>query len=32
MKKDTLSYPFWSEEEIEAAIPPTLRHLEQRKV
>ena len=32
MKKDTLSYPFWSDEEIAAAIKPTLAHLEQRKV
>ena len=32
MKKDTLSYPFWSDDEIAAAIKPTLAHLEQRKV
>ena len=32
MKKETLSHPFWSDEEIEAALKPTLRHLEQRKV
>lgn len=32
MKKGALSYPFWSDEEIAAAIKPTLAHLEQRKV
>ncbi len=32
MKRDTLSYPFWSPEEIEAAIGPALEQLEQRRV
>ena len=32
MKKSTLSYPFWSAEEIEAALTPARKHLEDRKV
>ena len=32
MRKGALSHPFWSDEEIEAAIAPTLRHLELRRV
>ena len=32
MKKATLSYPFWSTEEIEAALKPALKQLEQRRV
>jgi L-threonylcarbamoyladenylate synthase len=32
MRRATLSYPFWSAEEIEAAIEPALEHLEQRRV
>jgi L-threonylcarbamoyladenylate synthase len=32
MKKDTLSYPFWSPDEIEAAIRPALEQLELRRV
>ena len=32
MKKATLSHPFWSAEEIEAALKPALLQIEQRKV
>ena len=32
MKRGVLSYPFWSAEEIDAAISPALKHMEQRKV
>lgn len=32
MKRETLSYPFWSAEEIEAALRPTIEHLESRRV
>lgn len=32
MKRETLSYPFWSEPEIEAALRPALEQLEQRRV
>lgn len=32
MKKGTLSYPFWSDDEIAAAIQPALAHLAHRKV
>ena len=32
MKRETLSYPFWSAQEIEAAIQPALEQLEQRRV
>ena len=32
MRRDTLSHPFWSAEEIEAAIAPALAQLEQRRV
>lgn len=32
MKPDTLSYPFWSAEEIEAALRPALAQMERRKV
>lgn len=32
MRKDTLSLPFWSPEEVEAALRPALEHLEQRRV
>lgn len=32
MKRDTLSYPFWSPEEIESAIKPALEQLEERRV
>src|SRR5687767_14636622 len=32
MKRDTLSYPFWSAEEIESALKPALEQLESRRV
>ncbi|MEX2154616.1 MAG: L-threonylcarbamoyladenylate synthase [Gemmatimonadaceae bacterium] len=32
MKRDTLSYPFWSAEEIEAAIEPALEQMDLRRV
>ena len=32
MRLDVLSIPFWSPEEIQSAIRPALRHLEQRRV
>ena len=32
MRRDTLSYPFWSPEEIESAIAPALAQLEQGRV
>lgn len=32
MKRDTLAYPFWSAEEIEAALGPALQQLELRRV
>jgi L-threonylcarbamoyladenylate synthase len=32
MKRATLSYPFWSREEIESALEPALQQLEQRRV
>jgi L-threonylcarbamoyladenylate synthase len=32
MKRETLSYPFWSSEEIEAALKPALGQLESRRV
>lgn len=32
MKHDTLSYPFWAEHEIEAAIAPALDQMEKRRV
>ncbi len=32
MKRETLSYPFWSAEEIESALKPALEQLEQRRV
>jgi L-threonylcarbamoyladenylate synthase len=32
MRRDALSYPFWSPEEIESAIAPALEQLEQRQV
>lgn len=32
MKRATLSYPFWSAEEVEAALTPALKQLEDRKV
>jgi L-threonylcarbamoyladenylate synthase len=32
MKRDTLSFPFWSAEEIESALKPALAHLEARRV
>ena len=32
MKRATLSYPFWSAEEIEAALKPALEQFEQRRV
>ncbi len=32
MRPDTLSYPFWSPEEIEAALKPALDQMERRKV
>lgn len=32
MKRETLSYPFWSAQEIEAAIQPALEQLEQQRV
>ena len=32
MKADTLSYPFWSAEEIQAALRPALDQMERRKV
>src|SRR5438105_8238850 len=32
MKRDTLSHPFWSAEEIEAAIKPALEQLERHRV
>jgi L-threonylcarbamoyladenylate synthase len=32
MKRATLSYPFWSAEEIESALKPALEQLEQRRV
>ena len=32
MRRDTLSYPFWSAEEVEAALAPALEQLEARRV
>lgn len=32
MKRETLSYPFWAEQEIEAALRPALEQMEQRRV
>lgn len=32
MKRETLSYPFWSAEEIEAAMKPALEQIEARRV
>jgi L-threonylcarbamoyladenylate synthase len=32
MKRDSLSFPFWSAEEIESALGPALEQLEQRRV
>ena len=32
MKRDTLTIPFWSAEEVEAALKPALEHLASRKV
>jgi L-threonylcarbamoyladenylate synthase len=32
MKRDTLSYPFWSAEEVESALKPALEQLESRRV
>ena len=32
MKRDTLSYPFWSAEEIQSALKPALEQLEARRV
>lgn len=32
MKRETLYYPFWSEQEIESALRPALEQLEQRRV
>jgi L-threonylcarbamoyladenylate synthase len=32
MRPDTLSYPFWSPEEIEAALAPALEQMERRRV
>lgn len=32
MRRDSLSYPFWSPEEIESAIAPALLQLEERRV
>ena len=32
MKKDPLSIPFWSTEEVEAAIGPALEFLDARRV
>jgi L-threonylcarbamoyladenylate synthase len=32
MKRDTLSYPFWSAEEVESALKPALEQLELRRV
>lgn len=32
MKRDTLTYPFWSAEEVEAALTPALEQLEARRV
>lgn len=32
MKRDTLSYPFWSAEEIDSALQPALAQLEARRV
>jgi L-threonylcarbamoyladenylate synthase len=32
MKRGVLSHPFWSAEEIDSAIPPALKQMEQRKV
>lgn len=32
MKRETLSYPFWSAEEIESALKPALEQLEERRV
>jgi L-threonylcarbamoyladenylate synthase len=32
MTKSTLSYPFWSAEEIEAALPHALKQMEERRV
>jgi L-threonylcarbamoyladenylate synthase len=32
MKRDSLSFPFWSAEEIEAALKPALQQLEERRV
>lgn len=32
MRRSTLSYPFWSPEEVDAAIGPALEHMEARRV
>lgn len=32
MRRDTLSYPFWSPEEVESALKPALEQLEMRRV
>src|SRR5688572_20197376 len=32
MKRDTLTYPFWSAEEVETALTPALEQLEARRV
>src|SRR5437762_9534614 len=32
MKRDSLSYPFWSAEEIESGLKPALAHLQERRV
>src|SRR6476659_10638465 len=32
MRTDTLSVPFWSPKEIEAAVRPALEHMEMRRV
>jgi L-threonylcarbamoyladenylate synthase len=32
MRPDTLSYPFWSPEEVEAALAPALEQMERRRV
>src|SRR5207244_11759238 len=32
MNRDTLSYPFWSAEEIQSALKPALEQLESRRV